>query len=108
MAQRVALAAALATAAAWVVLDEPTVGLDPVAKQGLFSVLASVKRDGTGILIATHDAVFARALCDEAIVLKEGRCVCFGKMRQVIENREGKRVLFVRSDCDYRTEADPG
>ena len=59
-------------------LDEPFVSLDPGTRRQLVGILESLKATGVTLLLATHDVDLAWALCDELLVLGEGRLVAAG------------------------------
>ena len=68
-AQRVAIARALAPDPHLLLMDEPTAALDPVRRATLGATLRQLSGQGRGLLIATHDAEFARANADRVITL---------------------------------------
>jgi polar amino acid transport system ATP-binding protein len=68
-AQRVAIARALAPDPALLLMDEPTAALDPARRSALGSTLRRLAADGRGLLVATHDAEFARAHADRVVTL---------------------------------------
>lgn len=71
---RVSLAAALLGAPELIVLDEPTVGLDPVLRQELWTLFGRLARDGAALVVSSH--VMDEALrCDRLILLRDGRIV---------------------------------
>ena len=69
--RRAALAAVLATPASWLLLDEPTAGLDGAGQEALATALARCKREGRGIVVATHDWEWALPLADRLLILSE-------------------------------------
>ncbi len=72
--QRIALAGALVTSPAVILLDEPSSALDPRGKNALANVLRSIP---SSILIATHDVEFASRTCARFLVLcEQGLCEC--------------------------------
>ncbi|WP_432482674.1 ATP-binding cassette domain-containing protein [Kineococcus esterisolvens] len=75
--QRVCLALALATPSALLVADEPTTALDVVTQAGVLDLLRERTGPGPGraLLLVTHDVAVAAALCEEVVVLDEGRVV---------------------------------
>ncbi len=70
--RRVVLAAALLGEPDLLLLDEPTVGLDPVAASDVHMLLRSAMR-GRTTLLCTHNLAEAEALCDEAVILRRGK-----------------------------------
>ena len=68
-AQRVAIARALAPDPLLLLMDEPTAALDPVRRNALGATLRQLSTQGRALLIATHDAEFARANADRVITL---------------------------------------
>ncbi len=76
--RRLALAGVLAMRPRLLLLDEPFVSLDPSTRRQLASILERLKAAGVTLLLATHDADLAWALCDELLVLREGRVVAAG------------------------------
>ena len=71
-AQRVAIARALAPDPALLLMDEPTAALDPARRSTLGSTLRRLCEQGRGLLVATHDAEFARANADRVVMLTTG------------------------------------
>ena len=68
-AQRVAIARALAPDPPLLLMDEPTAALDPARRGTLGATLRRLSAQGRGLLIATHDAEFARAHADRVVSL---------------------------------------
>jgi peptide/nickel transport system ATP-binding protein len=71
--RRLALAQALLCAPAVLVLDEPTVGLDPETTRQVVRELAGLAATGPAILLLSHDRVVVRALADDVVELRGGR-----------------------------------
>jgi ABC-type polar amino acid transport system ATPase subunit len=72
-AQRVAIARALAIEPPVLLMDEPTASLDPARRGDLASTLRQLATDGRTIVIATHDAEFARACAHRVLAVEEGK-----------------------------------
>jgi len=72
-AQRVAIARALAIEPPVLLMDEPTASLDPARRGDLASTLRRLATDGRTIVIATHDAEFARGCAHRVLNVKDGR-----------------------------------
>jgi ABC-2 type transport system ATP-binding protein len=73
MKQRLHLARGLVGDPSVLILDEPTVGMDPVAARDFRSLVAELGADGRTILITTHDMVEAEAVCDRVSLIDGGR-----------------------------------
>jgi len=86
LAQRLCLARALMLEPALLVLDEPFSALDPTLRGHLLELLLEVKAGGTALLLASHDPVTARRLCDHLLVLEKGAPVCRGPFEQLLSH----------------------
>jgi energy-coupling factor transporter ATP-binding protein EcfA2 len=99
--RRLALAGALAMRPRILLLDEPFVSLDPGTRRQLVRILERLKATGITLLLATHDVDLAWALCDELLVLGEGRVVAAGPWdfsasgRRLIEENRLREPFFV-------------
>jgi len=76
--QRLGLALALIGRPELLVLDEPTAGMDPAAKQGTRERIAALRAAGTTILLTTHELGDVERLADHVAVLDRGRVVAYG------------------------------
>jgi energy-coupling factor transporter ATP-binding protein EcfA2 len=76
--RRLALAGVLAMRPRLLLLDEPFVSLDPATRRELVRILTRLRKDGVTLVLATHDVDLAWALCDELLVLDEGRVAAAG------------------------------
>ena len=80
MIRRLELAQAMLHRPAILFLDEPTIGLDPMARHSVWDRLRDLRRDyGMTVLITTHDMEEAEALCDELAILHAGQVGVVGK-----------------------------
>lgn len=80
---RVSLAAALLGEPALLVLDEPTVGLDPVLRDDLWNTFAELARQGVSLLVSSH--VMDEAMrCDDLLLLREGRMLATGTPAELL------------------------
>lgn len=79
MVRRLEIAQALLHSPAVLILDEPTIGLDPIARRAVWEKLLASRRDlATTILITTHDMEEAEALCDVLAIMHAGRIAASG------------------------------
>jgi len=76
--QRVALGLAFVNQPRVVLLDEPTAGLDPLARQGLQAEIRRMKQEGGTVLLATHYLEEAESLCDRVAIIDRGVLLACG------------------------------
>jgi energy-coupling factor transport system ATP-binding protein len=82
--QRVALGAVMVTTPPLLLLDEPTRGLDYLAKQQLITLWRQWQAAGLGLLIVTHDVELAARIADRVIVLSQGEIIAQGPASDVL------------------------
>lgn len=91
--QRVAVARALAREPRLLLLDEPFSAVDQLSRQGLYELLAELRRDlRIPIVLVTHDLVEARQLADSVVVMDAGRVLQQGHPAQVYRSPRNARV----------------
>ncbi len=73
--QRALIASALSGHPSVVIADEPTTALDSVTQERILTLLESLKRDGTALLLVTHDVGVVRKIADRIAVMQEGRII---------------------------------
>jgi ABC-2 type transport system ATP-binding protein len=84
MQQKIALARALLTSPALLLLDEPTTGLDPRSKLEVQAFIQQMRRThDASVLLCTHDMAEAEALADRIGILHQGQLLCLGPASQV-------------------------
>jgi ABC-2 type transport system ATP-binding protein len=91
--QRLSVALALVNDPEVVFLDEPTTGLDPAARQGLWQVIRRLQGDGRTILMTTHYMEEAEALCDRLAIMDHGRILDLGTAEELIGRRFRERSV---------------
>jgi len=82
--QRVKLAAALIGRPQLVFLDEPSAGLDPAARRGMWELLRALRRDGVTVVMTTHQMDEAEALADHVVIVEGGRAVASGTLADLV------------------------
>jgi ABC-2 type transport system ATP-binding protein len=82
--QRLTLALALVHKPAILILDEPTTGLDPQARRGVWALIRSLQAEGCTILLTTHAMEEAQELCDRIGIMDEGKLVALGTPQALI------------------------
>jgi viologen exporter family transport system ATP-binding protein len=77
-------------------LDEPTIGLDVVAKQRVRDFLVEINRErGVTVLLTTHDLGDIERLCDRLLVIDHGRLIWDGRIEELKERYGAERTLIV-------------
>jgi ABC-2 type transport system ATP-binding protein len=83
MTQRVQFIAAAIAAPRLMILDEPFSGLDPVSAESLREAVIDLRRNGTTIILSTHDMRTAETLCDSILMVFQGRKVLDGTLAEI-------------------------
>ena len=86
--RKVAIAGILASNPDVLVLDEPTVGLDPFARNELIQLLKDINKQGKTVIIVTHDMEVASLLAKRALVLDESKIVFDGSINELFKNED--------------------
>lgn len=84
--QRLNVALAMVSQPELLILDEPSTGLDPRARQQLWSVLKEWGEEGTTIVLSTHSMEEAHALAQSVAIIDKGECVQSGSPEQLIKH----------------------
>jgi ABC-2 type transport system ATP-binding protein len=91
--QRLFLVLALLGRPRLVILDELTQGLDPAARRDVWSAVDQLRRDGTTVLLVTHELDEAEALCDRVVAMRAGRVLDAGAPSELID-RHGRTSVI--------------
>jgi ABC-2 type transport system ATP-binding protein len=93
--QRLAVACALVGRPELLFLDEPTTGLDPQSRRGLWEVVEAFQARGGTLLLTTHYMEEAAHLCDRVGIVDHGKLIALGTPAQLIASLEGEHVVQV-------------
>ncbi len=96
MKTRLNIACALIHKPQVLILDEPSVGLDPVSRKALWETIRSVNEEGTTILITTHYMEEADLLCDRILIMNRGKIVIEGTQDE-LKRKVGEKVVLITS-----------
>jgi lipooligosaccharide transport system ATP-binding protein len=112
MRRRLLLARGLIHEPKLILLDEPTVGLDPQIRTELWTLIDNLRSGGTTILMSTHYIEEAERLADEVAVMTHGKVISRGKPAELILEHVGRqtaevygppdRLAAVRADAEAR------
>lgn len=94
MKQKLAVISALIHAPKLMILDEPFVGLDPIATHALKTIMREICDDGGAIFFSTHVLEVAEKLCDKIAIIKEGRLIVAGPTGEVRGNSSLENVFL--------------
>jgi lipooligosaccharide transport system ATP-binding protein len=95
MRRRLLLARGLVHRPRLMLLDEPTVGLDPQIRTELWSLIDGLRAEGTTILMSTHYIEEAERLADEVAVMAAGKIVARGRPAELIAEHAGRETAEV-------------
>ena len=87
MKQKLVIISALVHNPKFLVLDEPFVGLDPIATHNLKNIMREICMNGGAIFFSTHILEVAEKLCDKVVIISKGKLVAQGKMQDVIGDK---------------------
>ena len=104
MRRRLLLARGLVHEPKLVLLDEPTVGLDPQIRTELWTLIGDLKSRGTTILMSTHYIEEAERLADEVAVMHQGRIIARGRPADLIAEHAGTHTAEVYAPPQRLTE----
>jgi len=85
MKRRLNLACSLVHGPQLLLLDEPTVGVDPQSRESLFEAISKLADEGTTILYTTHYMEEAQRLCSRIAILDEGRMIALGTLEELLD-----------------------
>jgi len=106
MRRRLLIARALLHEPRLVLLDEPTVGLDPQVRQELWALIDRLRTEGVSILMSTHYIEEAERLCDEVTIMSHGKAVAVGAPRALIAEHAGPEAIEVYGSPARLTEVE--
>lgn len=102
MLQRLGFAQALIGDPDFLVLDEPTAGVDPVGAAQVGDFVRELKLQGKTVLLCSHLLTQVQDLCDSVGILNKGRLLACGKMEELLRSEESNRIAFEGLDGDGR------
>lgn len=107
--QRFSIVASLVNDPEIVFLDEPTTGLDPVARRNLWDLISKIKEQGKTIILTTHYMEEAEVLCDRIAIMEKGKIIAMGETHKLIEGTKNPfKVEFISSKLSKTDLSDLG
>jgi len=95
MKRRLTLARSLVNDPQLLILDEPTTGLDPQARQLIWQRLRELKQAGRTLILTTHYMEEAQRLCDRLAIMDHGQVICIGAPTELIRTHIEPHVIEV-------------
>lgn len=94
--QRFSIVASLVNDPEIVFLDEPTTGLDPIARRNLWDLITEIKKQGKTIILTTHYMEEAEVLCDRIAIMDSGKILKIGETHKLIEGTKNPyKISFI-------------
>ncbi|TDC54980.1 ABC transporter ATP-binding protein [Actinomadura sp. KC345] len=106
MRRRLLIARGLVHTPALVLLDEPTVGLDPQVRAELWGLIDGLRARGTTVLMSTHYIEEAERLADDCALMSHGRVIARGSPSELVAEYAGDRVVEHHGPPDRLTEVE--
>jgi ABC-2 type transport system ATP-binding protein len=89
-----------------VLLDEPTVGVDPQSRDRIYEMLGELVADGVSLLLTTHHLEEAEARCSRTVIIDHGRVIASGTLPELVDQTVGRhRLVTLRLDAPLAAAA---
>jgi len=92
--RRVEIARALITNPAFILLDEPFAGIDPIAVAEIQNLIVSLKQRDIGVLISDHNVRETLGVCDEAYIMNCGEVLEFGTPEEIASSSRARKIYL--------------
>jgi ABC-2 type transport system ATP-binding protein len=93
MQRRINMAVAMIHRPQFLMMDEPTVGVDPQSRENIFETIEKLRDQGTTILYTTHYMEEAERLCNHIAIMDDGKIIAMGTLEQLLKLRDQSREV---------------
>ncbi|GLV54946.1 hypothetical protein KDH_17930 [Dictyobacter sp. S3.2.2.5] len=93
MQRRINMAIGLINNPDFLMMDEPTVGVDPQSREHIFATIEQIRDQGTTLLYTTHYMEEAERLCDRIAIMDEGQIIALGTLDQLLALRDQRQQV---------------
>lgn len=100
MKRRINIAASLLHKPKLIILDEPTVGIDPQSRNHIFGMIRALKSEGVTILYSTHYMEEVEALCDHLAIIDHGKVIAQGELGSLLSQFGSNAIYLEAADMD--------
>lgn len=91
MKRRLNMAAGVLHRPRILLLDEPTVGVDPQSRERIYAMIESLRKDGVSLIYTTHYMEEAERLCDRVAIIDQGRMIAVGTKDELVRDTVGEK-----------------
>ena len=106
MKRRLNMAAAFIHDPDLLMLDEPTVGVDPQSRNKIFEIIEALHREGRTVIYTTHYMEEAERLCDRIAIVDHGKLLALGTLAELLATHGGPPTLVVKTNgAEQRIQA---
>ncbi|THF75120.1 ABC transporter ATP-binding protein [Cohnella fermenti] len=107
MKRRINIAAALLHRPKLLIMDEPTVGIDPQSRNHIFEMIRSLRQEGVTVLYSTHYMEEVENLCDRLAIVDRGEVIADGSLGEVLD-RFGTKAVYLELEGGREAPKLPG
>lgn len=100
MKRRINIGAALLHEPELLIMDEPTVGIDPQSRNHILETIKTLNKEGMSIIYTSHYMEEVEFLCDRIYIMDEGVVIADGSKESLVESVQGERKIMVTYDKD--------
>jgi ABC-2 type transport system ATP-binding protein len=102
MKRRLNIACSLLHAPSIVLLDEPTVGVDPQSRERIYEMLGALQKSGVSVVLTTHHLEEAEQRCQRILIIDHGRIVASGTLDELVQSSLGhRRSVLIGTDAPW-------